>query len=372
MKIAVFGAYAPTLTNFRLPMMRAMIQEGHEVVALSTEEDTEVRDRLAEAGIQFRAVPLSRTGMNPMKDLVSIQVLTKIFQEMKPDVLLSYTIKPVIYGSMAAARAGVPGRFAMITGLGYSLQGQGFRMGLLARVARLLYRRGLALNQGVFFQNADDHAFFVRHHLLPANCDVTLINGSGVDLEHFLQVPQPESPLTFIMVARLVRDKGLMEYAEAARLVRVHHPEVRFLLLGPFDSNPTGIGPDLVAAWESEGILEYLGQTRDVRSFMAMAHVVVLPSYGEGTPHSVLEGIAMGRAVITTLAPGCRETVLPERTGFLVPTKDAVALAEAMERFIKDPSLAARMGTEGRSYAEARYDVHAVNHDILRAMGLVE
>ena len=370
MKVAVLGGYAPSLLNFRGPMMRAMQQAGHEVVGLAPDSNPEVTARLADLGIAYQSVPIARTGMNPIRDLASIRALTRTFQDMKPDLLLSYTVKPVIYGSLAAVRAGVPRRYAMITGLGSGLQGEGFKDLLLARLIRAMYRKGIAANQGVIFQNPDDQAYFERHRLMPRDCATTLINGSGVDLEHFAQVPQPEVPLTFLMVARLVRDKGLLEYVEAARLLKSQGVRARCLLLGPFDTNPTAISRGALGAWEEEGILEYLGEAKDVRPFLAQAHVLVLPSYGEGTPRSVLEAMAMGRAVVTTLAPGCKETVLPEKTGFLVPVKDSAALAEAMGRFAADPELAPRMGKAGRAYAEEKYDVDKVNTVILRALSL--
>ena len=351
--------------------MRAMIEAGHQVTALAPGPDADVEAKLAAMGIEYQSVRLSRTGMNPLRDLASIRALSRTFKDLKPDLILSYTIKPVIYGSIAAARAEIPHRFSMITGLGSGLQGTGLKGQSLALLIRRLYRWGLASNHGVIFQNPDDLAFFKNCALLPSGCRTTLINGSGVDLGDFSQAPQPEGALTFLMVARLVRDKGLLEYVEAARLLKASHPEVRCQLLGPFDTNPTAVSRDAVAAWESEGLIEYLGETQDVRPFLAKSHVVVLPSYGEGTPRSVLEAMATGRAVVTTLAPGCRETVLEGRSGFLVPVRDSAALADAMARFAEDPGLVVVMGSEGRAYAEVKYDVKAVNRDILRALGMV-
>ncbi len=370
MKIAVFGGYAPSLFRFRGPMMRAMVEAGHDVTGLAPGEEPALIAKLADMGVGYRPVPLGRTNLNPLEDFNSLRAITAVLREIRPDLLLSYTIKPVIYGSLAAARVGVPHRHAMITGLGSTLQGKGFKMGCMAALAKWLYRRGLARNEGVFFQNPDDRAFFEQHHLLPSGCRITMINGSGVDLDFFNDTPLPEGPLTFIMVARMTRDKGIAEYVEAARLLRARYPEIRFELLGPFDSNPTAISRNEVLAWEREGVVQYLGTTTDVRPFLAKAHVLVLPSYGEGTPRSVLEAMAMGRAVVTTLAPGCKETVIAGQTGFLVPTKDSVGLAEAMGRFRADRSLEVKMGKAARTYAEDKYDVHKVNSVILKALAL--
>ncbi len=380
MKIAVFGGFAPSLVRFRGAMLQAMVTEGHQVTALAPEVDPvlslgeepgAVQAELAAMGVAFRAVPLGRTGLNPVADLRCLRALAALFRELRPDVLLSYTIKPVIYGTLAAAWAGVPHRYAMITGAGSALEARDVPGQALAWVARALYRLGLARTEGVFFQNPDNRAFFESHHLLAPGCRVTLINGSGVDLAQFAPAPLPPGPTTFLMVARVSRDKGVPEFAEAARRVRARHPEARFVLVGPFDSNPSGLPRELVDQWVREGSLDYRGATQDVRPFLAEAHVFVLPSHGEGTPRSVLEAMACARAVVTTDVPGCRETVIPGQTGFLVPAKDAGALAQAMERFLDDPGLAARMGVAGRQYAIAKYDVHQVNAVILSAMGLV-
>jgi glycosyltransferase involved in cell wall biosynthesis len=378
-KIAVLGGYARSLVMFRGPMLQAMAAAGHEVVALAPPEDSAlaqgedpafVSTRLAAMGVRFRPVPLGRTGLNPLADLVTLRALASTFKELRPDLLLSYTIKPVIYGSLAAAWAGVPHRFSMITGVGSALQGRGLRMGLLAALAKRMYRLGLARNEGVFFQNQDNRAYFEGNRLLAPGCRITMINGSGVDLAHYAPSPMSEGPVTFLMVARVARDKGVLEFAEAARMLKARYPDIRCVLVGPIDSNLTALSVALVDQWVREGILDYRGSTQEVRPYLADSHVFVLPSYGEGTPRSVLEAMAAGRAVVTTLAPGCKETVIEGQTGFLVPVQDPVALAEAMARFVEDRSLAARMGARGRDYAVAKYDVHKVNAVILEALGL--
>jgi glycosyltransferase involved in cell wall biosynthesis len=349
-------------------MLKAMVQAGHEVVGMAPGEDPDIARDLATLGVGYRAVPMGRTGLNPLQDLRTLLALRRAMKELRPDLLLSYTIKPVIYGSLAGAWAGVPRRHAMITGLGSALMGEGPARRAVAAVARQLYRFGMAGNQGVFFQNPDDRAYFERHGLVPATCRITMINGSGVDVGHYAPAPLPPGPVRFLMIARLTRDKGLLEYVEAARLLKARHPEARCRLLGAFDPNPTGVSREQMDAWQREGLVEHLGSTQDVRPFLADTHVFVLPSYGEGTPRSVLEAMSMGRAVITTLAPGCKETVLPERTGLLVPPKDASALAGAMGRFFEDPSLVPAMGAAGRALAEDKYDVDKVNKVIMKAL----
>jgi glycosyltransferase involved in cell wall biosynthesis len=229
---------------------------------------------------------------------------------------------------------------------------------------------GLGQSQLVFFQNPDDERFFRSIGLIDDRQRVVRINGSGVDLQHYVPAALPSEPITFLMIGRLIRDKGVGEFVEAARLVREASPEVRFQLLGPLDSNPTAITSEQLDAWRAEGAIEYLGTTLDVRPFITRSHVIVLPSYGEGMPRSVLEAMAMARPVLTTDVAGCRETVDGERNGFLVPARDARALADAMLRMIADPVALEPMGRHSRAIAEQRFDVHAVNRVILAAMGL--
>jgi len=370
MKVAVFGSYAPSLWLFRGPMMQAMVAAGHEVVALAPDGDEVLIENLASIGVSYRAVPLGRTGLNPIEDLRTVSAMVSVLKDIRPDVILSYTIKPVIYGSIAAFLARVPHRHAMITGLGSTLMGEGFKMRCVAIASKALYRLALARNEGVFFQNPDDRAFFEQNRLVPHACKVTPINGTGVDLAHYAQAPLPSGPLTFLLVARLTREKGVLEFVEAARQLKAQYPDLRFQLLGGYDTNPSAISEAQVEAWSQEGIIEYLGTVRDVRPFLAKAQVMVLPSYGEGTPRSVLEAMAVGRAVVTTLVPGCKETVIDGQTGFLVPARDPAALAGAMLRFQTDPDLARRLGEAGRTYAEDKYDVNKVNRVILGALGL--
>jgi len=351
-------------------MLKAMVDAGHEVIALAPEDDGEVRQQLRCLGVDYRPVFLNRTGLNPLQDLRSLVGLYRVFRELRPQLLLTYAIKPVIWGSLAARLAGVPLRFAMITGLGSGLQGQGLTRRLLSRLARGLYRISLLGCKGILFQNSDDCNYFKTWKLVPQSSHVTMINGSGVDLAHFAATPPPPGPIRFLMVARMIRDKGLLDFIEAVRILRPNYPDVRFELLGPLDSNPTAVSRKELESWVQEGLVDYLGETRDVRPFLSAAQVFVLPSFGEGTPRSALEAMATGRAVITTYAPGCREVVLDGESGFLVPVHDPVALAEAMAKLIEDPSLMQVFGRAGRHLAESKYNVHAVNGVILEALGL--
>lgn len=370
MHVLVFGGFADSLIKFRGPMLLAMVQRGHRVTAVAPSASPMVRASLSSMGVDYRDVPLSRTGLNPLPDLRTLLHLIRLFRELKPDAVLSYTIKPVIYGSLAAYIARVPAIYSMITGLGYAFAGTGTERKWIARLAAFLYGLAVRRNRRVFFQNPDDRAFFLDAGMLRcADCAV-LINGSGVDLHQFGHVSPPTGVPSFLLVARLIKDKGILEYVEAARVVKRSHPEAQFRLLGPLDINPTALSAAQIAAWESEGLISYLGETWDVRPALADCSVFVLPSYSEGTPRSTLEALALGRAVITTDAPGCRETVVDGENGFLVPVRNAPALAQAMSKFVEHPELVERMGNAGRRLAEEKFDVNKVNAAILGAMEL--
>ncbi len=284
-----------------------------------------------------------------------------------------YAIKPVIYGSLAARIAGVPRRFAMIEGLGYAFTPPDGREHLKRRALRgmvsILYATALRSPSRVFFLNGDDIDEFTRSHLVSPK-KASLLGGIGVELEKWPPAPPVTRPVTFLLAARLLREKGIVEYATAARLVRSRHPEARFILLGGLDSNPGALSREEVESWSDD--VEWPGHVPDVRPWLARASVFVLPSYyREGVPRSTQEAMSMARPVITTDAPGCRETVVDGVNGFLVPPRDPQALAEAMERFILHPELIERMGQASRRLAEERFDVRRANLRIMEEMGLL-
>jgi glycosyltransferase involved in cell wall biosynthesis len=369
LRILVIGGLARSLINFRGPLLRAMAELGHEVVACAPDAPPEIRARLAEIGARYQPIALARAGVNPLADLQTLMALRRLFLAERPDRVLAYTAKPVIYSCLAARWAGKPPVYTMITGLGYGFGNHSLRQKLVGAVTRALYRQALKRSAGVFFQNPDDHALFARLKLVAREVSVTLINGSGVDLNWYRPQPLPAEPV-FLLIARLLVDKGLREYYDAARQLRQVHPQARFLLAGPLDPNPMSIREDELKRWQADGAIEYLGRLDDVRPAYAAARVYVLPSYREGTPRTVLEAMATGRPIITTDAPGCRETVVDGDNGFLVPVKDVAALKDAMERFILEPELARRMGEASLRLANDKYDVHKVNSIIMGAMGL--
>lgn len=370
MRFLLIASFPDSLLHFRGPLIDALLEAGQEVhvAAPDLSATSPVRLELEARGLTVHDIPLRRTGTNPLADLKLTLHLFRLMSRIRPDRVLGYTIKPVIYGTLAATLARVPKRFALITGLGYAFQGDGER-GVLRSLVQGLYSLALRRTHKVFFQNPDDESLFRTLEILPTSVSSCVVNGSGVDISAFDVTPLP-AETRFLLIARLLGDKGVREYVEAARKVRARYPEAVFSLVGWIDVNPDAIRQDELDAWIKEGVIEYIGRLKDVRPAIAGCSVYVLPSYREGTPRTVLEAMAMGRAVITTDAPGCRETVVDGENGILVPVKAVDDLVEAMLRFMEQPDLAARMGQRSRQIAEEKYDVHRVNAVMLREMGI--
>lgn len=374
MRIFMLASLPSSLSNFRGALIESLLAVGHDVHAGAPGllEDSATCDWLKERGVHLHDVPLSRTGLSVTGDLRALMVLRRMMRQIGPDLVLAYTIKPVIWGMIAAWLARVPKRVALITGLGYAFVGEARgKRAVIRWLVSKLYSIALRRASLVFFQNPDDRDDFRNWGILPAKAKVILVNGSGVDTTAFADAPMPERPpLRFLLIARLLRDKGVQEYVDAARMIHKTYPEAECHLVGPIDTNPDAISESEIHAWQDAGHVIWHGAQSDVRPFIASAHVYVLPSYREGTPRSVLEAMSMGRPIITTDAPGCRETVEEGVNGFLVPVREAEPLANAMEQFLSDPDLAAQMGAQSRRMAEEKYDVHKVNAVMMQAMDL--
>lgn len=373
MRFLLIASYSESLINFRGHLIASLLEKGIEVhvAAPNLHKTSSTRIILESQNVVVHQVGISRTGINLIADLKSLYSLWRLMLFLMPDVVLSYTIKPVIYGSLAAYLAGVPHRFALITGLGYALTSKTKGFHSFVKVAALtLYRLSLANINKIFFQNPDDEDLFRIMGLVPARTTSVVVNGSGVDLKKYSVRGLPQTGTRFLLISRLLGNKGIREYVNAAFLIKAAYPDVHFAIVGWFDKTPDAIAEQELYSWLRSGVLDYLGPMEDVRSAIEQCSVYVLPSYREGTPRTVLEAMAMGRPIITTDAPGCRETVVDGENGFLVPVNSVDALAEAMEHFIKDPDLVTRMGKRSREIAEEKYDVHKVNAVMIREMEL--
>jgi glycosyltransferase involved in cell wall biosynthesis len=380
-KILIIGTSPQYLINFREDLIKALVASGHQVTAMAAEVDQEVVAALAVMGVEFHSYPVQRNAMNPLKDIQTLLALRQAIDTIRPDIVLAYTVKPVVWGGLSLyGQAGIQ-FYALIEGLGYAFQQGNLARQALTVMVAALYRMALSRAKWVIFLNPDNRDLFTTKKIID-QCKCCLINGIGVNLQRFPHTPLSVGGVVFLTIGRLLREKGFWEYAQAAAIVRKSYPDVRFLVLGPEDPSPDGIPLAEVRQWEA---VEYLGETRDVRPYLAACHVYVLPSYHEGVPRTVLEAMSMGRPIITTNAPGCRETIklaqgqtldknskeiIGGENGFLVPVKNVEKLAQAMEQFITHPELMQQMGRNSRKLAEEKYDVHKVNELILQTMGL--
>lgn len=370
MKFLLIGNNTQSLVNFRGPLLKAIVDRGHEVVAVSPEVDDHYSAQLKGLGVKHRTVPLDRTGFNPIADLRYLVALQRLMRDEGTESVLGYTIKPVIYGNLAARFASVKQRAALITGLGYAFGKDSLKQRVIGRFIHILYRLSLTGVDVVFFQNPDDRAEFLENGFVPPD-KAALVAGSGVDLERFRRSSAPHEPPTFLLIARLIREKGVHQFVEAARRLRQRHQQAKFQILGPVDSNPSAITTAELETWVEGGIIEYLGETNDVRPFLQAASVFVLPSYyREGTPRTALEALATGRPIVTTDAPGCRETVVDGVNGYLVEPRDVSSLEQALERFLLEPSLISSMGAASYELAKSKFDVNRVNAIMLERLGL--
>ena len=365
--LLLIASYADSIVGFRGDLIRAARDEGWEVVVAAPEITTDIRLAIEGLGATTRQIPLVRTGLNPLRDIQSLLSLCKLIKDVAPTTVLTYTIKPCIYGQIAARLMGSERRVALITGLGYAFTGT--RKGLAGGLKWLLmqlYRLALSGSQQVVFQNADDRQLFVELGLV-AYAKTEVVNGSGVNLQHFHQVAlKPFPPVSFLFIGRMLADKGLRELVAAMSQLKRQFPACQLHLVGWFDDNPAGITETELRHWQDQQLVVFHGKQKDVRPFIESCHVFVLPSYREGMPRTVLEAMAMGRAIITTDAPGCRQTIEDGQSGFMVNVADVDELAEAMFRFCQNPNLIATMGAAARARAEAHFDVNKINQDMLK------
>ncbi|MDQ2151016.1 glycosyltransferase family 4 protein [Alcaligenaceae bacterium C4P045] len=346
--------------SHRLPLALAAQAAGYTVhVATMGGESVAQIEAL---GMTHHDVPMTRSGKQPLQELGTIVALRRLFKQVQPDVVHLVTIKPVLYGGIAARLAGVPGMVAAISGLGFIFMQGGTRARIVRAIVARLYRLALGHpNSRVIFQNQSDRGMLAQLGAI-RNDQVVMIRGAGVDLSDFAAAPPPPSPPVVVtMAARLLIDKGVREYVEAARVLRERGVPVRMQLAGnPDPGNPASITDDEVAAWRAQGDVECLGERDDIPALYAESHIVALPSYREGLPKALLEAAAAGRAVVTTDVPGCRDAIEPDVTGVLVPVKDAASLADSIGQLAQDETLRTSMGLAGRALAEQAFDVREV------------
>lgn len=377
-RILVVGTVLKSLTNFRLPLLREMVAAGHVVHASACDAPGRADDSdptaygheqlLSELGISFTPLQVNRAGLNPCKDILGLRQLRALIKKFSPTIIFAYGAKPIVYaGAVAGIAAPAARTIFMITGLGFLFMQSGLKGRCLSLVARTLYKPLLARSSAVVFHNKDDYSMFLEGGLSSPLVSHT-VPGSGVDCDKFHPIPETPIVYDFIFIGRILRDKGIRELMEAIRILRARGRFPRVAVVGGLDQNPSGISRKVIQGWEADRLADFFGEVDEVSPFIAQARVLVLPSYREGMPRSVLEAMAMGKAVIASDVPGCRDAVVHNVSGLLVPPRSAEALASAMQSLFNSPATADDMGLKGLAIARSRFEARLVARQTLEVM----
>lgn len=363
-KVLMCSVFAEAHYKSRHELILEFINKGYSVVLVAPEPKESIETYIDDKKINYYQWNLDRTGINPFNDLNSIKELKSIIDKEKPNIVYSFGgAKAAIYSTIAAAAKNIVGNYCMINGLGSIFRGKGLKNKLIKFIMCLLFKYSLKKSNGVLFQNEDDLNEFYKRGLVTKNKS-KIVNGSGVNLKKFRYSPIEKNNV-FLFVGRLLKDKGIYEFVEAAKTLRRKYPSTEFWVVGGFDTNPTAVRPEEVDSWVNNKVIKYFGRQNDVYPFYKKCSVFILPSYHEGTPRTSLEAMAVGRPVITTDAPGCKETVIEGRTGFKIPVRDVQALVNRIEYFINNPNEIKKMGENALSYVSEKYDVNYVNKEIM-------
>lgn len=372
-KILIIADSSGSLIDFRGKLIESLAV-NHEVNVFTPRILKEnIRAKLEDWNVNIHENSLNGSNVSIASDLKYIADLYKTIRKVKPDVVFPYAFKPVIYGGVVAAACSVKHFAPMLTGLGNTFQENNSKP-VVKIITRNLLKLALNAKRGanIIFHNEDDRKTLLNHKIISNKSITYVVNGSGVDLEHYdCSFPPDTQNLTFLMIARLINAKGVREFFEASLILRQKYPDVQFKLAGPYDDNVDAIDKTLYEKIKSGNSLQYMGEVDDIRLLIKDASIVVLPSYREGVPRCMLEAMAMGRGIITADSAGCRETVSTSSShpnGFLVPVRDVKALVSKMEYFIKNRSEVVRFGINGRKYAAEKFDVHKVNREMLRIL----
>lgn len=374
MKICILGNQSRAISNFWTILMKHMQKYKHEIICIVPNTDQVYNEKLQSLNIKLIHYDLSRKGLNPFDDYKTFKQLLNIFKEIKPDLLFTSTIKPVIYGCLAAKIAKIPNIYAVITGLGYAFEKDNLFKKCIFLIGSLLYKFALNNISGIFFQNKDDAETFKQSHILNNKSNILFARGTGVDTEKFAltKIPDIKQTLNFLLIGRLLIAKGIIEFANAARLLKKDFPTTKFSILGPKESGPGSLDINEIKKWEEEGIIEYLGESIDVRPYIAKCHALVLPSWREGVPTAIMEGMSMGRCAIVTDVPGCREVIEDGFNGYLCKKGDYESLAKAIRKLIKNPNDILIMGDRSREIATKNFDAHIVANKMIYDMKIGE
>jgi len=371
MKILLIGNQSNTIILFRKRLIEKLLDKGHDVYTLKMDDNPINEEIIRGIGATPLTYSFSRSGMNPLSDFFNTFALRNKIKAIKPDIVLSFFPKPVIFGTLAAKMAGVRNIFVLLEGLGYcfteSSHSISFKKKLIKFVQVSLYKFALPFAKKVMFLNKDDyHDLLKKNNIKVKSHEV--VGGIGVNLKEYnFNLPDKEE-LHFTMVSRLLIDKGVREFVQAAEIIKVKHPTVRFSIAGAFDDNPGGVPIDEYKKWIKEGAVEFLGQISDIKTHLISCSVFVLPSYREGVPRSTQEAMAIGRAIITTDVPGCRETIIDGYNGFIIPPFDTNSLVNSMLKFLENRQLVSAMGFVSREMAEKMFDEETACDKLINIM----
>ena len=375
-KIILIGTIASSFYGFRADLIHILLKKGHQVYAFTSEYTTEDLMKIEKLGAIPVTYTLDRGGLNPLADIVSTYKLAKKIQKIKPDLVFSYFSKPVIFGTIAAKLARVPQVIGMLEGLGYTFteqpEGLSKKIQFIKKVQVLLYKIALPQLNKLIFLNSDDPKDLLEQHLIKVK-NVEVLGGIGLNLKDYPYQPisNIQQPINFLFIGRLLKEKGIHDFLNAAKIVKEKYPETQFIVLGAIDPHNLGaLTQSELDELISSNIIDYPGHVDNVKDWIANCHVFVLPSYREGVPRSTQEAMAIGRAVVTTDVPGCRETVEHGVNGFLVPKWNPAALAEKMIYFIEYPEQIEKMGYESYKIAQEKFDAEIVNQRLMNILGL--
>lgn len=365
MKIVIIGTNASTILGFRKDLILKLISQGHTVFAFAIDYSLQEKEAVKSLGAIPFDYSLSRAGLNPFSDIKTLFQLKKLLITINPDIVFSYFSKPVILGTLAARLAKVPKRIGMLEGLGYTFtpqpKGVSLRTKMIRFIQVFLYRLSFFYLDKIILLNNDDYNDLIKNHHLKVK-NVCILGPIGLNLKDYPYTPAPVEPISFIFIGRLLAEKGIHEYVSAAKIIKKKYPNVEFIVLGGLDEeNPGGLSKKQLELLISDGLITYPGHVSNVKDWITKASVFILPSYREGAPRSTQEAMAIGRAVITTDAPGCKDTVLNETNGFLIPRYDINALANKIEYFIQNRVKIIQMGTESHKIALKKFDADEVN-----------
>ena len=364
-RILIIASLSGSLINFRGDFIKSLVEQGFQVYAAAPEHPDDIQTKLKGLGAIPVEFNLNRTGLNPIKDLQSIKELKALIKKHHIDLVFPYTVKPVIYGSIAANQCKVP-VISLITGLGYAFTGLSTKARLLQRFNETLYKLSIRKNKVIVFQNKDDYQLFLDRNIISKNQKVAFVSGSGVNLNQFsFKEKNPSDKVSFLLVARLIKEKGIDLYTEAAKVLKEKYPKTEFHLIGAPETSPSAINEDELNILHKEGIIVFHGEQSGIDKHLHKRDVFVLPSYyREGLPRTTLEACACGNPIITTDSVGCRESVKEGVNGFLIQPQNLEALIKPMEFFITHPEKIKEMGRNSRTYAEERFDVNIINNDL--------